>query len=338
MKKLDTDKRRKIISMLDSGINASSIAKNFHVDVRTVGSIRAAVRPNLSRPKGGRPAKLTKPTRRFIHRLITTGKADTATQVANQLRTDSNVNVSPDTIRRALKQAGLRAVTKKKKPRLLPRHKQARLKFAKRYQSWTVDDWNRVIWSDETKINRLGSDGRNWAWKKKGSRLTDQQVTGTVKFGGGHLMMWGCLTSKGVGLACRIDGAMDAPLYVSILEDELQQTMEYYGLEKGETIFQQDNDPKHKSRIATQWFEDNEMEILRWPSQSPDLNPIEHLWQHLKQQLTAYEEEPKSMTELWERVQETWNRIPVSVCTNLIESMPKKVAAVLKARGGYTKY
>ena len=118
-------------------------------------------------------------------------------------------------------------------------------------------------------------------------------------------MIWGCMTSRGVGYAYRIDGAMDSPLYVSILSDELLETMEYYGMEKGETIFQQDNDPKHKSRLATQWFEDNELTVLEWPEQSPDLNPIEHLWQHLKQQLVSYEEEPKSMVELWDRVQET---------------------------------
>jgi len=163
-------------------------------------------------------------------------------------------------------------------------------------------------------------------------------VKGTVKFVGGNLMIWGCMTYQGVGYACKIEGTMDAELYVSIVNDELLETMEYYGMERSEIIFQQDNDPKHKSRLATQWFEENEMTVLEWPAQSPDLNPIEHLWQHLNHQLAAYEGEPKSIAELWERVQETWNRISVSVCANLIDSMPRRVAAVLKAKGGYTKY
>lgn len=338
MKKLEKEKIQKILSMLDLGETSSTIALKLKIHPITVRRIQRNYRPNIPRNRGGRPLKLTRSTKRFINRLILTGKANTATQVANQLRTESNMHVSPDTIRRALKQSGLRAVVKKKKPRLLPKHKKARLDFARKYESWTVEDWNKVIWSDEHKINRLGSDGRQWVWKKRDNGLADQQVTGTVKFGGGHLMIWGCMTSQGVGYACKIDDTMDATLYVNILSDELMDTLQYYGMEKEEVIFQQDNDPKHKSRLATEWFQENEITALDWPAQSPDLNPIEHLWKSLNHQLAGYEEEPKSMAELWERVQEQWDKIPVSVCTNLIESMPKRIAAVLKAKGGYTKY
>jgi len=324
--------------MLDAGTSAASISRSLHIHSTTVDRIRSSMRPSLVKPKGGRPSKISKSNKRFIRRLVLSGKAETAPQVATQLKTASNVTVSLDTIRRALKDVGLKAVTKKKKPLLLERHKKARLEFAKRYRNWTVDDWKRVIWSDESKINRLGSDGRKWVWKDKGAGLADNQVTGTLKFGGGHLMMWGCMTYQGVGYACKIDGSMDAKLYVAILDDELQETLDHFGLAVEDTIFQQDNDPKHKSKLATEWFEDHNLEVLHWPAQSPDLNPIEHLWYHLKQELAAYEEEPKSMAELWDRVQETWNRIPVSECTNLIDSMPRRVAAVQKARGGYTKY
>jgi hypothetical protein len=76
---------------------------------------------------------------------------------------------------------------------------------------------------------------------------------------------------------------------------------------------------------------------MKWPAQSPDINPIEHLWWHLKQRLDEYESPPTSQHELWERCEADWEKIPKEVCQNLIESMPRRVAAVLKA-GGHTKY
>ena len=93
-----------------------------------------------------------------------------------------------------------------------------------------MDDWKRVIWSDETKINCLGSDGHKWAWKKAGEGLSNRLVKETVKFDGGSVMMWGCIMWQGVGFATKIDGRMDGDLYLQILKDELQQTLEYYSL------------------------------------------------------------------------------------------------------------
>ena len=87
-------------------------------------------------------------------------------------------------------------------------------------------------------------------WKKPGEGLSDRLVEGTLKFGGGSLMMRGCMGWKGVGYSCKIDGKMDADLYVSILDDELEQSMEYLGKTAEDMVFQQDNDPKHTSKKA----------------------------------------------------------------------------------------
>ena len=80
--------------------------------------------------------------------------------------------------------------------------------------------------------------------------MTDRQVEGTLKFGGGNVMMWGCIFWEGVGYATRIEGKMNAQLYCSILEDELQQSLEFYDTTPDDIIFQQDNDPKHTSKLA----------------------------------------------------------------------------------------
>ena len=119
----------------------------------------------------------------------------------------------------------MKAAVKEKKPLLTAGHRRGRLDQATAHQDWTVEGWKRVIWSDETKINRIGSDGKKWVWKKKGERLSDRLVEGTVKFGGGSLMFWGCFGWKGTGHSCRIEGKMDADLYVEIMEDELKNSL-----------------------------------------------------------------------------------------------------------------
>ena len=72
----------------------------------------------------------------------------------------------------------------------------------------------RVVWSDETKINHLGSDGRKWAWKRVGEGLSDRWVKSTVKFRGGSVMLWGCLLWDGPEYASRMDGRMDGDLFI----------------------------------------------------------------------------------------------------------------------------
>ena len=229
-------------------------------------------------------------------------------------------------------------MVKKKCPMLSKHHKREQLDFAHSHKEWTLEDWKRVIWSDETKVNCLGSDGRKWVWKRAGEPLTDRLVEGTKKFGGGSVMVWGCMTWDGVGLACKIDGRMDSDLYCQIMEEDLQGTLSYYNKFPDHIIFQQDNDPKHTSKKAQKWFDTHGIEVMKWPAQSPDLNPIEHLWNHVKRKLGEYEEPPNSVNELWEHFQEEWEGIDASVCQNLIESMHRRIEAVLKAKGGYTKY
>src|SRR5690348_15256751 len=159
MKHISEETRNNIISLLDSGLSSRQIETQLHVSRATVNRVRASVRSSVQKSRGGRPAKLTAVDKRQLVRMVTSSKTYTAVQAAQELKDASAVEVSGDTVRRALKEAGLKAAAKKKKPRLLPRHIRERMDFALRYQHWTVEDWMQVVWSDETKINRLGSDG-----------------------------------------------------------------------------------------------------------------------------------------------------------------------------------
>ena len=90
-------------------------------------------------------------------------------------------------------------------------------------------------------------------------------------------MVWGCIGWNRVGKLTEVEGKMDAVQYCEILEDAVVESFEKLEVAEEERIFQQDNDPKHISKKATKWFEDNNIQLLPWPAQSPDHNPIEHL-------------------------------------------------------------
>ena len=122
------------------------------------------------------------------------------------------------------------------------------------------------------------------------------------------------------------------------MEEGVVDSFEKLEMEEEERVFQQDNDPKHMSGKATKWFEDNNIQVLGWPAQSPDLNPIEHLWTYLKEELKKYPAPPREVHELWDRLVVEWNKIPAEICQRLIESMPRRIEAVIRAKGGHTKY
>jgi len=338
MHKITAAQTKHVLFLLDSGTSATKISQELGLSLGTISNIRSQHRSNLPKSSGGRPTKLSSANIDYARCVIQMGKVDNAVEMAKILQNVTNQSISAQTVHRQLRIKGMRPVVKKKRPLLKPHHRRARMEFAERHSEWTIEDWKKVIWSDETKINRLGSDGRKYVWKDVGESLSDRLVEGTVKFGGGNLMMWGCMGWDGVGYATRIEGRMDGDLYMAIMDDELQQTLEYYNKSVDDIIFQQDNDPKHTCKKVQKWFQDHGFTVMKWPAQSPDLNPIEHLWNYLKRRLREFEEPAGSVSELWDRVQRLWEDIPKEECQKLIESMPRRVAAVIRAKGGYTKY
>lgn len=338
MRPLSRQVRCDIKALLDKKLSVREIAVKLGVGKTSVSKIRKELNKNQNLSKGGRKHKLTDAEQKFAVKLIERGSVTNATEATKIVNRASNKQVSRHTVIRVLKRSGFMAVTKKKKPKLLKRHKIARLNFCEKYKNYTVADWKAVFFSDETKINRIGSDGHQYAWKKKGSPLKDHQVIGTVKFGGGNLMVWGCFCYDGLGKIIKIDGKMTAAMYCEILKQGYLRSVRMHGKSLKDVVFQHDNDPKHTAKITKQYIKTRRIRVLDWPSMSPDLNPIENLWSILKRQLNQYDSEPNGMSELWDRVEHEWSKISQETCKKLIESMPRRIYAVIKAKGSYTKY
>jgi hypothetical protein len=129
-----------ILALLDAGHTATKIAANTQYSLGAVSKLHSKHRPHLSKSLGGCPSKLSSANIRHAQCLISSGKADTAVDVAKALRNVTNKSLSVQTVRRSLKAAGLKAVAKKKKPFLTKRHRKARMDFALAHQHWTVED------------------------------------------------------------------------------------------------------------------------------------------------------------------------------------------------------
>jgi hypothetical protein len=338
MKSISSSARANILFLSESGLSTRQISSQTGLGKSTVARVIKEIHPGKENIKLECPSKLSPTDKRRIVSSITSGKVENAVQATHFINSALSSPISAQTVRNVLKSASLKAVVKKKKPLLSVKHRQHRLAFALKHKYWTVEDWTRVIWSDETKINRIGSDGRKYVWKLSGQPLQNKEVQGTVKFGRGSLMVWGCMSWNGVGILAEVEGRMNAEQYVSILEDNLLPTMENSGISEKSIIFQQDNDPKHTSKRAKKWLESQGIKLLDWPAQSPDLNPIEHLWQILKKKLNSYSTPSKGVWELWERIEVEWGKIEVEECQGLIESMPRRLEAVIRAKEGHTKY
>ena len=289
--------KENIISLASNGYSTRHIATKLGISHPTVSRVLKTLLPNHQPPLAGCPSKLSATDQHAIIKQITTYQSANAVQATNHINSIISNPVSSNTVRRVLKKHSFKAVVKKKKPLLSARHRQKRLAFALKHREWTVEDWKRVIWSDETKINRFGSDGREYVWKKQGEDLIQREVQETVKFGGGNIMVWGCMGWNGVGHLAEVEGRMNADQYVAILEEHMLSSLEESGIPEEEVIFQQDNNPKHTSKKAKKWMEDNNITLLDWPAQSPDISPIEHQWVHLKRKLAKY---PTPSKRVWE--------------------------------------
>ena len=127
-------------------------------------------------------------------------------------------------------------------------------------------------------------------------------------------MIWACMTWSEPGAMVRVMGSMDTQQYINILDQNLICSMEATCLlgdmpPINQLIFQQGNDPKHTARATKAFLRSKKITCLDWPAQSPDLNPIEHLWDELKRRLGRYDEYPKGVGELWERIKNEWSKM-----------------------------
>ncbi len=219
------------------------------------------------------------------------------------------------------------------KPLLNQRQRQKRLTWAVEKKNWTVAQWSKVLFSDESKFCiSFGNRGPR-VWRKSGEAQNPCCLKSSVKFPQSDDST--AMSSAGVGPLCFLKSTVNAAIYQEILEHfMLPSADKLYG--DADFIFQQDLAPAHTAKGTKSWFSDHGVTVLDWPANSPDLNPVENLWGIVKRKMR--DTRPNNADDLKATVKETWASIPPQQCHKLITSMPRRIEAVIKAKGALTKY
>ncbi len=220
------------------------------------------------------------------------------------------------------------------KPLLNQRQRQKHLTWAVEKNNWTVAQWSKVLFSDESKLCIPFGNQAPRVWRKSGEAQNPCCLKSSVKFPQ-SVMIWAAMSSAGVGPLCFLKSTVNAAIYQEILEHfMLPSADKLYG--DADFIFQQDLAPAHTAKATKSWFNNHGVTVLDWPANSPDLNPIENLWGIVKRKMRN--KRPKNADELKATIKATWASIPPQQCHKLITSMPRRIEAVIKAKGAPTKY
>lgn len=337
-KQTSTDVRELVLKLRDEGKTfreIGSIINRSHNTVKKIVDKYKKFGKIENLPGAGRPKLLNESEIRSIVRDVKKNPFKSAVKISEEVSATSGTSVSASTIRRALHANGLHGRFPRKKPLISKFNQKKRIDYAKKYENENISFWNSVLFSDESKFEVFGQKKPVKVWRTKSNEYAEQNLITTVKHGGGSVMVWGCMAASGVGNLIFIENTMNKTDYLNILRTNLPTSVEKLGLQ-GSWIFQQDNDPKHTAKIVKEWLLYHTPKILDHPPQSPDLNPIEHLWEHLDRQIRKRTITNKDM--LKTVIMEEWQKISPDVTKKLVESMPRRLSAVIKAKGGATKY
>lgn len=339
-KKTETseDKRNLMIKLREHGKTYAEIAKLVDCSKGTViyncqkfqqsGNVK-------NKPRKGRPRKLSPRAIRALTSSLKENRMQSAKTLAKRVETSTGIVVAPLTVNRALKRVGLVSRVPRQVPTIRDKNVKKRIDYAKRYVDMPISFWQKALWTDESKFNVKKSDGRIRVWRSSKNPLEIGTTIRTFKHGNGSVMVWGCMSAAGTGNLVFIDGIMTKKEYLTILRQNVQQSATKLGI-GDDFIFIQDNDPKHTAGDVKDYFDKKGWEVQDHPPQSPDLNVIEHLWDEIDRRIDRTS--VNTIEQLKAKIIETWISVEPEVTKKLVDSMPRRLQAVIDAKGGNTRY
>ncbi len=243
---------------------------------------------------------------RRMGRLVRDDRKATVTQITTRYNQGMQNTISERTTHRILKQMGYSSRRPHRVPLLSAKNRKLRLQFTQAHQNWTIEDWKNVAWSDESRFLLRHSDGRVRIWHKEHESMDPSCLVSTVQAGGGvgdiFLAHFGHLSTNRALFKCH-----SLPEYCCWPCHPFMTTV--YPSSDGS--FQKNNAPCHKAQIISDWFleQDNEFTLLKWPPQSPDLNPTEHLWDVVEWEIRIMDVQPTNLQQLRDAIMLIWTKI-----------------------------
>ena len=328
-------RNQQIVGSLRAGWNARQVADEYGLSYSWSKKLCSRLRKGdcgERKPGSGRPRKTTVREDRFLIREAARQRdpSDVCPRTADlseSLTGRTSTQISRRTAQRRLHERNYKKCLKTRKPFVSSVNRRKRLKFAKRYRHWTVDQWKKVVWSDESPYV-LRCPNRSHVWRLRKQQFAPRCLQGTLKHQK-KIMVWGCFSWKGVGAFHQIKGILTKERYRQILIRQMRPSARR--LHGDNFIFQHDNDPKHTAHIVKNYLGNQQIELLFWPPQSPDLNPIENLWAELNRKLNK--RTCQSEEQLFECLKQTWENLSDDYLHKLVESMPRRCRKVIKSRG-----
>ena len=323
------------VGMWEAGMSRVAVSNSLRVPRSTVGFwVQKFQRfGSLDRlTVEGRPRVTSRRADRRLKRLCRRGRFMTSTELLQSWDED----VSPQTVRNRLHHFGLRSRRPAVCPLLSPCHRSARLAWAMARCHFREAQWSRIIFTDESRFLLRPKDGRIRVWRYRGERFDEECTVQEVAHGGGSIHVWGAICRTGRSQLHILRSNVNAVTYKQVLEQQLRPWAEDHLGPANTWWLQDDNAPPHRASSVNEFKAATGIRSIPWPSRSPDLNPIEHVWDMLGRRVRS--PQPKSLVDLAARLKAAWDEIPLEQVTNLIDSMPRRIRAVIEAHGGQTRY